>query len=1169
MISVGQISSAGGAATYYTEEQSRLEYYQGEAAPSEWKGIGAKIAGIEGEEVTRENLEAMLLGRVKEVGEHGQIVERELGRIRVDQATGEKTLEHRAGWDFTFSAPKSVSIEAEVFGREDVLKAHQEAVEKAMGYLERHAQARIGGQTVETGNLTYASFEHATTRAGDPQTHTHVVVTNVTYDSGGKAYSLESKGLYEARHAADNVYKNEMAKALEARGYQLEWDAKGNFEIRGYTREQIEAFSKRSEEIAQELKERGVTRAEASAEERQIATLASRQEKNHAESREAHATRWQEEAKAQGIRPAERGEPREQREVGMAAAREAVFKAMAHITDKEAAFKETDLYKEAARLSQGKAGLEDLDKAVQEARKAGELRDRGDGKLTTREMQDLEKGLGDGLERGRGAHAQIMDRKEFEKAVRDFEAQKSKEAGKEFRLSAEQKESARMILVGSDRFQGVQGLAGTGKTTMLEFVRKAAESKGWEVRGFSTGAAQAQKLEAESGIRSQTTKSFLMERKGDDPRARRDAELAKGALRTFGQGKKISERKLEKLESDPRTQKAFDSQGRLYLIDRKGKIYQPDLHRQNRVVESRNLRHGGLTKTRYVVGKDGVFKQGGTMYSELAGKVHDKLRQRVERDYRRAMDQVRRDVARNGGRVGILEQTRVIAHRLNRDVQKGLLSVGFQKAERWQKAGALESLVVRAKVAIQQRQARAELVRELKAQATSLDRPMPKKTLYIHDEASQAGIKEFREVMKRTEEDGARTVFLGDRLQHQSVEAGKAFEQAQRHMPMAEMTDIRRQKTDETRSAVRAVLEGRHGEAIAGSAREVKTHQEAVKARYEGRTLTDRERQTMRAELRTAAREDNRAVIREIAKDFASRSVGERDKTAIITSTNADRREINAAVREELKARGELQGEREFRVLEKKDISDAERRAAAYERGDVVRFTSAHRALGVERGAEGRVLGKDDRANRVKVALEDGRIVHMRGDLRGVEAAREVTRSFAEGDRIAFLKNDKEAGFKNGESGKILEISGNRMTVEVDGQRRNVDLDRYRHIDHGYATTSVKAQGQSIEKVLVHHNTEQGRHGDRETYVNLTRAKTEVKVYTNNLEKAEQQAGMKLDKEAAHREAESRGKDADQREQQKMGREQQREADREAAKVATGSDKSKDKEKEVDLFPGR
>jgi ATP-dependent exoDNAse (exonuclease V) alpha subunit len=123
-----------------------------------------------------------------------------------------------------------------------------------------------------------------------------------------------------------------------------------------------------------------------------------------------------------------------------------------------------------------------------------------------------------------------------------------------------------------------------------------------------------------------------------------------------------------------------------------------------------------------------------------------------------------------------------------------------------------------------------------------------------------------------------------------------------------------------------------------------------------------------------------------------------------------------------------------------------------------------------------------------------------------------------------------------------------------------VDLDRYRHIDHGYATTSVKAQGQSIEKVLVHHNTEQGRHGDRETYVNLTRAKTEVKVYTNDLEKAQRQAGMKLDKEAAR--AEPRGKDADQREQQ-------READREAAKVATGSDKSKDKEKEVDLFPGR
>ncbi|MDA8119777.1 MAG: relaxase domain-containing protein, partial [Gammaproteobacteria bacterium] len=160
MISVGQISNAGGAAQYYTEEQDRLEYYQGEKSPSEWKGAGAKISGIEGEEVTREGMEAMLSGKVREIGESGFIEERQLGRIRADQETGEKKLEHRAGWDFTFSAPKSVSIEAEVFGRSDVLDAHREAVDKAMGYLERHAQARIDGKTENTGNLTYASFNH-------------------------------------------------------------------------------------------------------------------------------------------------------------------------------------------------------------------------------------------------------------------------------------------------------------------------------------------------------------------------------------------------------------------------------------------------------------------------------------------------------------------------------------------------------------------------------------------------------------------------------------------------------------------------------------------------------------------------------------------------------------------------------------------------------------------------------------------------------------------------------------------------------------------------------------------------------------------------------------------------------------------------------------------------
>lgn len=1169
MISVGQISNAGGAASYYTEEQDRLEYYQGEKSPSEWKGAGAKISGIEGEEVTREGMEAMLSGKVREIGESGFIEERQLGRIRADQETGEKKLEHRAGWDFTFSAPKSVSIEAEVFGRSDVLDAHRQAVDKAMGYLERHAQARIDGKTENTGNLTYAQFEHATTRAGDPQAHTHVVVTNLTYGENGKAYSLESKGMYEARHAADNVYKNELARSLQEKGYQIEWNNKGDFEIKGYAREQIEAFSKRSEEIKEELAERGVTKAEASAQERQIAALDSRQAKNHPESREAHQERWLKEADEIGIKPAERAQEGGEKANGEEAAREAVGKAMSHITEREAAFKESELYKEAARFSQGRASLEELDRAVRDAKASGGLVDRGDGKFTTREMITLEDGVGKRIEEGKGAHQQVMDKAEFDRALKDFETRKSKETGQSFKLSEEQRGAAGMILTGNDRFQGVQGLAGTGKTTMLEFVREAAEKKGWEVKGFSTGAAQAQKLQEESGIGSQTTRSFLNERRSGAQAARKDAELARGALATY-EGRTASARKLEKIAADPATKKEWDSKGRMYLRAKDGRVYQPALHSGKRSIESRNLNHAGLTKTRYVIGEKGVFKQGGTLKSELAGKINDRIQAGIRRDYHKGLDRVRRDVAKSGGRARVGAQLRAIGHDFQRALRSNLTRSSLRKHENWRKAGAIESVAVRATAWVQQTRERADLVNDLKGQAGLMDKADgERKVLHIHDEASQSGLKEFTEVMSKTEREGARTVFLGDRNQHQAVEAGKAFEQAQKHLPMSELIDIRRQKTEEAKGIVRDVLEGRHGEALARSAVEIRGEQDKVREKWEGKTLSDRDRQTMRAEMRGAARADNQLVIDRIAKDYAALSQGERGKTAILTSTNDDRRGINDAVRDELKAKGELGRGKEFAVLEKKDMSEAERRAAAYDRGDVVKFTSAHRALDVEKGAEGRVVGKDDRTNRVSVELGDGRVVQMRGDLKGVEASREVRREFAKGDKIAFGKNDRESGFKNGDQGKILEIRDKSLVVEMNGERRTVDLEKYRNIDHGYAMTSVKAQGQTVDGVMIHHNTESGRHGDRETMTNLTRTRMKVKVYTQNIKKAMRQAGFRMDKETARPEREERRQE---RKGERRSGEREAPERKQAGKGSTGSGKSKagkEKEDELEFGAGR
>ena len=137
MISMNLISSAGGAAKYYTE-QAAIEYYTNQAVPSTWGGKGAAFDDLSGE-VSAEALTTMLAGKVQETitGKDGveEVRNVQLGRNAIDKETGEKHTLHRAGWDLTFAPPKSASIEAEVFGRHEVRDAHEQSVKTAMGYL--------------------------------------------------------------------------------------------------------------------------------------------------------------------------------------------------------------------------------------------------------------------------------------------------------------------------------------------------------------------------------------------------------------------------------------------------------------------------------------------------------------------------------------------------------------------------------------------------------------------------------------------------------------------------------------------------------------------------------------------------------------------------------------------------------------------------------------------------------------------------------------------------------------------------------------------------------------------------------------------------------------------------------------------------------------------------
>jgi conjugative relaxase-like TrwC/TraI family protein len=175
-----------------------------------------------------------------------------------------KSVGHRAGWDATFSAPKSVSLTALVGGDERVRFAHREAVTVALSELEHYTQARIGGNhpPETTGKFAAAKFEHDTARPVNgyaaPQLHTHAVIFNMTERTDGTARALQPQSLFASQQYATAVYQSELMYRLRNLGYEIEPGKSGAPEIKGYSQEYLDASSPRSQQIREYMERNGV-----------------------------------------------------------------------------------------------------------------------------------------------------------------------------------------------------------------------------------------------------------------------------------------------------------------------------------------------------------------------------------------------------------------------------------------------------------------------------------------------------------------------------------------------------------------------------------------------------------------------------------------------------------------------------------------------------------------------------------------------------------------------------------------------------------------------------------------------------------------------------------------------------------------------------------------------
>jgi conjugative relaxase-like TrwC/TraI family protein len=507
-MALGRNISPGQGETYYRKDDYYLEREGGEDHRLEWAGVLAAELGLSGKAGAEDWKNALN-------GHFPGGIEIQGGSFK-DPETGER--ERRAGTDFEFSAPKSISIQALVHGDERLIQAHRESVSIAMAVLEKEVGARRGhaGKNWETsGKGLIGRVTHMTSRAGDPQLHDHVVFLNITRNSDGQYQAMTNDRMMNYQRMVQEVYFEEMAHRLESMGFEIEKGKYGEPEFKGYTREHIEHFSKRLSDVDAYLMEHfGETRETASPAHKRLAAEHSRETKKVREI-EGLQKEWEARAKEIG---AKKVIPEKEREIlshssRLEIARESLAFAVEHHTERESAVKEGELIRTALQAGRGKINFEDMKKAVEIAEAEGELIRQTDDKagskqniVTSREALEREKRILSFEKAGRHAVKPAMNPLQAEATLKAIQEKEG------LTLNGEQKAAARMILTTDNRYSGINGYAGVGKTTMLKPAVEAMLSGGYRVIGLGPQHSAVHALKDAGIIEGRTLQSWLADR---------------------------------------------------------------------------------------------------------------------------------------------------------------------------------------------------------------------------------------------------------------------------------------------------------------------------------------------------------------------------------------------------------------------------------------------------------------------------------------------------------------------------------------------------------------------------------------------------------------------------------------------------------------------------------
>ena len=519
MIFYTPISNAKAAKDYYAQHLAPGDYYAKETAELKgvWHGRGADMLGLSGE-VRQEDYFRLCDNINPSTGE---------------QLTPRTKEDRRVLMDFTFDAPKSVTLAYELGADERILDAFRQSVRETMAEMEDGAMARVrkGGSDEDrhTGSMIWSEHIHRTARPvdgePDPQLHCHATVFNATYDDVEKRWKaiqlgdvVRDKGYYQA------AFHARLAHRLKELGYGIEKD-ENSFRLAGIGREAVEKFSRRSDVIEKEAERLGITDAKAKGElGRKTREKKSKTPQSMAELRKEWDGRLTLEERL-ALASARQGWDKGDAAITPEQAKEY---ALEHSFERASAVSEKKLKEEALKYAVGSVKPQDVADIARHA-EAIPVKHGGQSFITTKTVLDNEVAMLQFAKDGQRKQKPFIvgsDEKIFRSPVKllsDESSDSERSNQNPFKkaegaweslvgLSEEQKKAALHILNSRDTVTGVVGKAGTGKTTMMRATRDAIESEpGRHVYAFAPSSQASRGVLAKEGFKDATTLETLLQ----------------------------------------------------------------------------------------------------------------------------------------------------------------------------------------------------------------------------------------------------------------------------------------------------------------------------------------------------------------------------------------------------------------------------------------------------------------------------------------------------------------------------------------------------------------------------------------------------------------------------------------------------------------------------------